>query len=69
MGTELLADERVARMFGTDGRAQGPFDLAVRLGDRTSVALVLGAQVGCPEVTPGDLGRLIGQAVRERQIR
>jgi hypothetical protein len=69
MGTELLADERVTGTFGTDGRAQGPFDLAVRLGDRTSVALVLGARAGCPEVTPGDLGCLIGQAVRRRRIR
>ncbi|MCX4548551.1 hypothetical protein OG576_06695 [Streptomyces sp. NBC_01500] len=67
-GAELLTDERVAGMFGVDRRAQGTFDLTVRLGDRTSVALFLGAQTGCPEVASGALVRLISQAVRQRQV-
>jgi hypothetical protein len=68
MGTELLSGERVAGMFGADRRTQGTFDLPIGLGNRASVALVLGAQVGCTEVVPGDLVCLIGQAVRQRQV-
>lgn len=68
MSAELFAHERVAGMFRTDRRAQDAFDLAVHVGDRTSVALVLGTQVGCAEVAPGDLVRLISQLVRQRQV-